>query len=237
MRTTTHLTRRRTIAGALSLALGASLAVPIAASADGHEDGPPKFTLTILHNNDGESGLIPSDVDGVNYGGVALFQSKVDELRRESFRPSFDAGEAPQRGNVLLNSGDNYLAGTEYNASLVNQGLFYDAMAINRLGYDALAIGNHEFDFGPEAFARFARHVAPTPLVSANLDYSAEPALAALAGRRLVKSDVVFENGRRIGIVGLTTPSLPTISSPGNVEVLSDLAGIAQTEVDALKAT
>lgn len=238
MTSTQSQAKRRKLPIVATVALGLAALAPVTASAGGHEEaGEPKFTLTILHNNDGESSLLPVDIDGDAYGGVALFQSKVDELRRESFRPSFDPGEAPQRGHLLLNSGDNYLAGTQFQASQQRTGIFYDAMAINQLGYDALAIGNHEFDFGPETFARFARHTAPTKLVSANLDFSGDPELAALAGRRLVTRTVVSEQGRRIGIVGLTTPSLPTISSPGGVEVLTDLAGIAQAEVDALQAT
>ncbi|MEM9564636.1 MAG: bifunctional metallophosphatase/5'-nucleotidase [Actinomycetota bacterium] len=226
---------RRTVVAVLA-AMVAMLTTVVAtsgASADSSEE--PKFTLTVLHNNDGESSLLPLDIEGVSYGGVARFQSKVDELRRSAKRPSFDEGEAPQRGSVLLNSGDNFLAGPTFEAS--RQGNeFYDARAVRLLGYDALAIGNHEFDFGPETFARFVRQVAPIPFVSANLDYSGEPSLARLAGRRLVSSDVITENGRRIGIVGLTTPSLPTISSPGGVEVLTDLAGLAQAEVDDLQS-
>ena len=70
----------------------------------------PAFTLTIMHNNDGESSLLPLEVDGVEYGGVARFQTKVDELRRESGWRTYDRGEARRRGVVLLNSGDNFLA-------------------------------------------------------------------------------------------------------------------------------
>jgi 5'-nucleotidase/UDP-sugar diphosphatase len=223
--------RRFLTAGVITTAAIFSAAVATGgASADGPE---PKFTLTILHNNDGESSLLPVEIDGVSYGGVSRFNAKVTELRNESYRPSFDPGEAPQRGHLLLNSGDNYLPGPEFEASRAGDE-FFDARAIRFLEYDALAIGNHEFDFGPETFARFVRRVAPIPLVSANLDYSGEPELAALAGRRLVKSDVVTENNRRIGIVGLTSPSLPTISSPGAVEVLTNLAELAQAEVDDL---
>ena len=194
----------------------------------------PAFTLTILHNNDGESSLLPLELDGVEYGGVARFQTKVDELRRESGRRSYDRGEARRRGVVLLNSGDNYLAGTTFQASQEEGAPFYDALAVSRLRYDALGIGNHEFDFGPATFARFVESVRRVPFVSANLDYSGEPDLARLAGRRLVSSTIVREQGERIGVVGLTTPSLPTISSPGGVEVLTDLAAIAQAEIDAL---
>jgi 5'-nucleotidase / UDP-sugar diphosphatase len=212
-------------------------AIPLAtegAAATG--DGPPRpdFTLTILHNNDGESSLLPTNVDGVEYGGIARFQRKVDTLRLESHF-SFDRGESPRRGVVLLNSGDNYLAGTTFQASQQPDAPFFDGIAVRLLRYDALAIGNHEFDFGPATFARFVETVdRDTPFVSANLDFSGEPTLADLIGDPLVSSTMIEERGERIGVVGLTTPSLPTISSPGGVQVLTDLAGIAQAEIDEL---
>lgn len=234
--------RRGWIAG-----LGALMALPMmtlvggAANADGggnaDGDGDAAFTLTVLHNNDGESSLLPTETDGVEYGGIARFQTLVDVARRASGNLSFSEGESRSRGVVLLNSGDNYLAGTTFQASQQDGAPFYDALSVRRLGYDALAVGNHEFDFGPDTFARFVENVPGVPFVSANLDYSGEADLAALeADGRLVSSTVIKEKGNLIGIVGLTTPSLPTISTPGGVEVLTDLAGIAQAEVDALTA-
>ena len=234
--------RRTSIASLLAIAallLTTLTAGGAAASEHEQEEGRhrgdrPAFTLTILHNNDGESSLLPVEVDGVEYGGVARFQTKVNELRRSSGLRTYDRGEARRRGVVLLNSGDNYLAGTAFQASQQEGAPFFDALAVQRLRYDALAIGNHEFDFGPATFARFVQGVRRVPFVSANLDYSNEPELADLAGRRLVSSTIVRERGERIGVVGLTTPSLPTISSPGGVEVLTELASIAQAEIDSL---
>ncbi len=238
--------RRSTMAGLLALVAllmttltaggaAASSSQNIGSGGDPVEDSG--LTLTILHNNDGESSLLPLEIDGVEYGGVARFQSKVDQLRRLAGQPSFDEGESMNRGSILLNSGDNYLAGTAFQASQQDGAPFYDALAVLRLRYDALAIGNHEFDFGPDTFARFVRATGSrVPFVSANLDFSGEPSLARLVGSKLVSSTVVSEAGEQIGVVGLTTPSLPTISSPGAVEVLTDLAGIAQAEIDALTA-
>lgn len=217
-----------------------SLAAP--ATANG---GPgarlPDLTLTILHNNDGESSLLPTlrdtDGDGVaetSYGGIARFQRKVDHLRFDAFLGTFDPGESLRRGVLLLNSGDNYLAGTTFQASQQEGAPFYDGIAVALLRYDALAVGNHEFDFGPATFRRFVQTVQNAPFVSANLDYSGEPTLADLAGKRLVKSRLLSVSRRLVGIVGLTTTQLPTISSPGGVRVLTDLAAIAQAEIDAL---
>ncbi|WP_278235052.1 5'-nucleotidase C-terminal domain-containing protein [Isoptericola sp. AK164] len=222
------------------VALTAGLASPAAAD-DGdqrHGPGNADFTLTILHNNDGESSLLPTavdtDADGTDdaeYGGIARFVGKVDALRRAAYVDG-DRGKPTKRGVVTLNSGDNFLAGTTFQASQQEGAPFYDALAQNLVRYDALGVGNHEFDFGPAVFGELVEDVKRTPFVSANLDYSAEESLAGL--EQLVPSTVIRERGEEIGVVGLTTPSLPTISSSGDVEVLSDLAGIAQEQVDLL---
>ncbi|MGF1597210.1 MAG: bifunctional metallophosphatase/5'-nucleotidase [Acidimicrobiales bacterium] len=248
----THQSRprgwRRSIAACLlaATAVLAAAATPAGAGADGDRRGGghggddqrrPAFTLTILHNNDGESSLLPTvGDDGVVYGGIARFDAKVQQLRRSALRDR-DKGEASKRGVVLFNSGDNYLPGTTLQASQQEGAPFYDGVAVRLLDYDALGVGNHEFDFGPASFARFVETVGRgTPFVSANLDYSGEPTLAPLTRRSLVASAVVRERGERIGVVGLTTPSLPTISSPGGVVVRTELASIAQAEIDALTA-
>ena len=189
------------------------------------------FTLTLLHNNDGESKLLPATVAGFGeVGGVARFVSVVDRLRAE--------GEATTDGVVVVSSGDNVLPGPEFTASLNRGRPFYDAIALDAVGYSALAIGNHEFDFGPDVFADFINSfTAPPPFVSANLDVSAEPSLAALAARGIVvRRAVVQAAGRRVGIVGATTPLLRALSSPRNVVVIQDVAGAVQSQVDALTA-
>jgi 5'-nucleotidase len=227
----------------IAAALTAIMTVPLAgfapASAHGDRHGSwraPAFTLTILHNNDGESKLIGAPADP-NFGGVARFATLVRQLRREATRGWPEPGQAWHRGSVLLSSGDNFLAGPEFNASLVKGPPFYDSLALRAVGYDAMAIGNHEFDFGPDVLADFiagfGRH--GPPFVSANLDMSDEPRLAALVRKRdIVASTTVWERGERIGVVGATTPALPSISSPRNVKVLDDVAGIVQGEVDRL---
>jgi 5'-nucleotidase len=73
-----------------------------------------------------------------------------------------------------------------------------------------MALGNHEFDHGPETAARFAAALQ-APLLAANLDTSDEP---ALHGR--VRPWVAFRRGAiRVGVVGLITEDTPGIASPG----------------------
>ena len=187
------------------------------------------LTLTLLHNNDGESEVLPSEIDGFGaVGGIARFATAV-----ESVRQSTDAA-----GTLLVSSGDNYLAGPEFNASL-DAGLYYDAVGLDLIGYDALALGNHDFDFGPQVLAEFIREFDQTapPFLSSNLIFDGEPALAQLqAEGRIAASTVRMVAGQRVGIIGATTPNLPFISSPGNVQVLTDVAGQVQAEIDALTA-
>jgi 2',3'-cyclic-nucleotide 2'-phosphodiesterase (5'-nucleotidase family) len=227
--------RRRAVLGA---ALAAALVIPVgAATSAAAQDGTkPAFTLTILHNNDGESRLTgaPGNPD---FGGVARFATLVDDLRTEATQGRPPAGQAGRRGVILLSSGDNFLAGPEFQASLEKGVPFYDSIALGEIGYDAFAIGNHEFDFGPDVLADFIEGFGRDvpPFVSANLDVSDEPRLAALAADgTIVASTIVRERGERIGVVGATTPLLPAISSPRNVKVLDDVVGLVQEQVDIL---
>ncbi|MGH2545599.1 MAG: bifunctional metallophosphatase/5'-nucleotidase [Actinomycetota bacterium] len=218
-----------------SVALGVALLAMAFAPASAAQEPRVDFLLTILHNNDGESALLGEE----DFGGVARFKSLVDRLKFEATHgPPPAAGRGAKRGVVMLSSGDNFLAGPQFNASLEKGAPFFDTIALDLVGYDALAIGNHEFDFGPDVLADFiGGFSSEVPFLSSNLDVSAEPALQALADQgRIATSTVVKERGDRIGIVGATTPALPFISSPRNVEVDPDVAGAIQAEVDALEA-
>lgn len=67
------------------------------------------------------------------------------------------------------------LASPAFSAS-TNDGAWYDAMALDMLRYDAIAIGNHEFDFVPDVLAQFVsegfRRPGKPKYASANLDFS-----------------------------------------------------------------
>jgi 5'-nucleotidase len=191
-----------------------------------------RFTLTVLHNNDGESQLInaPGQVD---FGGIARFKTLADTLKAAALTGS------GKRGVVMLSSGDNFLAGPQFNASLSAGVPYYDSVALRMVGYDAMAIGNHEFDFGPDVLADFiAGFEGDTRFVSANLDFSAEPSLQTLVDSGIIVKSHVIELGRGecVAIVGATTPLLPAISSPRNVVVDPAVAAALQVEIDHLTA-
>ena len=178
------------------------------------------FTLQILHNNDGESSLLHVD----------HFAATVNAEREQA--------QAEAIPTLMLSSGDNFLAGFVFNYSQTS-GTFYDALALDRIGYDALCLGNHDFDFGPEVLANLinAYELTSPTYLSANLDFTPEPSLTALAeSGRLAGSTVIERQGQQIGIIGLTTPELPGISSPGEVIVEQDVVTAVMDEVNALEA-
>lgn len=187
------------------------------------------FTLTILHNNDAESQLINLGSGLEDFGGAARFKAAVDALKA--------AGGSESDGVVLLSSGDNFLAGPEYNASLAHGVPFFDSQLVEALGYNALAIGNHEFDFGPDNLEDFITGITDgVPFLSANLDFSLEPGLQALVDAgRIAKSTVVDLGGQQVGVIGATTPNLPFITSPRNVIVDGDVVGAVQAEIAAMQ--
>jgi 5'-nucleotidase len=191
----------------------------------------PALTLTLLETNDGETKLINSPTNA-DFGGVARLKTLVDKLRAEAMQ---GPGE---RAVILLSGADNYIPGPQFNASLAKGVPFYDTIAMKLIGYDASAIGNHEFDLGPDVFADFIQGFEGTlPFVSANLDFSGEPRLQAFVDDKiLVKSYVIKKHDARIGVVGVTTPLLPVITSARNVVVDPDYVARVQEEIDRLQA-
>jgi 2',3'-cyclic-nucleotide 2'-phosphodiesterase / 3'-nucleotidase / 5'-nucleotidase len=215
-------------------------------------------TLSLLHNNDGESSLLPfvNDVNGTQLpiGGIAAFKTLTDRQIREA--------RAAGHSVVNVYAGDAFLASATLACSQPPNPPdtpVYDAVAQRKIPYDAHIFGNHEFDFGPDFLERFIRSfevngVLNQPFLSANLDFSAEPGfsdlirddglLAGLStdGQVVARSAIITDKvtGQRFGIVGATTPALPTISSPRDVLVTSDdldsTAAVVQAEVDRLMA-
>ena len=199
----------------------------------------PDFRLTLLHNNDGESKLATgSSVAG--YGGAARFETVVERLRAEAAvapvgRENRDKPKAT--GTLLVSSGDNFLAGLALLLGFQEGPPWPDAVVANALGYDAMTIGNHEFDFGQARLAEFIEGVDDDiPFISANLGFEGTLLEELADAGRIAPAAVVERDGERVGIIGLTTPDVTAISSPGNVTVDSDLATVVNGQVAALQA-
>ena len=141
------------------------------------------------------------------YENFQTFAENVQALRETSTEPSF-----------LLGAGDFFLTGSSTNAGRLSQDpiRFLDAEFHRNLGYDAVAIGNHEFDLGPLFLAGsiYTWPQPPTPFVSTNLDVSMNSYLAPLVeSGRIVDHTVVTRDNVTIAVFSLVTETLMSITS------------------------
>ena len=172
------------------------------------------ITITLLHSNDLHAHIEPTKIKGKTYGGYAR-QATIIKKARET------------EPNVMLLSGGDTFQGTLFFNTY--EGLA-DLAFMNVVGYQAMAVGNHEFDRGPKPLGTFAS-LAAFPLLSANLDVSGEPALDKV----IHDSAVVMVGGEKFGIVGATTPTVTNISSPGPTVKLKDLHDSVQAAINELR--
>ena len=186
------------------------------------------FNLQIIHSNGGKSNYFSTDIGGTVIGGIAEFATALNELKADNI------------SSITLSAGDNIFEGEAFNANIYLPSVLplYESTALDVLNYDAICIGNNELDFGPDFFERMLTDMGSgTPFLSSNLDFSGEPGLQALVNaNRIAKSTILDVDGEQVGIVGVTTPALPFVSSPRNIDV-SDLTFTkVQDEVDAMTA-
>lgn len=180
------------------------------------------FDLTVLHTDD-----FHARVDEFDVGGAACSPTTPERCIGGSARLKtlVDSARANAENSILVDAGDQF-QGTLYFNLFKSEVL---ALMMNTIGYDAMTIGNHEFDDGPVELGIFARSLN-FPIVSTNLDVSAEPSLAG----RIPEYTILNVGGEQIGILGATTEDVHDISSPGpNVEV-KDTVEALQAGVDFL---
>ncbi len=184
-------------------------------------------TITVLHVNDTHSHLDaigPRDghLDGT-VGGIAKAAAVIAGVR------------AREPNVLLLDAGDVFHGDLFFNAYFGAPEL----QLMKELGFDAMAVGNHEFDLGPDVLAgslEAAFGSDTLPLLSANLDLTRYPALETWIKPAIVKEI----GGVRVGIFGMTVPGNVT-SRPDPVVILGDgdpevLIAIAGTQAATLRA-
>ena len=173
--------------------LGAALMV--LASVGVAADAPESARLTILHTSDLHGAVLPyndfADAPSTQ-GSLAQVATLVKEIRETTEHPV-----------LLLDSGDT-IQGTPFEQFIhVRWGEPSPTIeAMNRIGYQAMAVGNHEFNFGLGVL-RGAEAKAEFPFLSANTVDEA-------TGKPAFPPFQVLEVGPlRVGILGLTTPNIP----------------------------
>ncbi|RMF81003.1 MAG: multifunctional 2',3'-cyclic-nucleotide 2'-phosphodiesterase/5'-nucleotidase/3'-nucleotidase [Chloroflexi bacterium] len=195
------------------IVLGVLLVAVIAIGAVSAQDDEEPFRLTIMHTNDVHGHHEPQR-DG--NGGAAREATVVNQIRDEV------------ENSLLLDGGDRF-TGTLFHQQWRGQ----DSVQImNAIGYDAMTLGNHEFDDGSQILADFINGLN-FPVVTANVDFSDNELLAGLVDPWVVL-DV---NGENVGIIGLVTPETEILSSPADDLVFEhDLIAVTQNAVDELTA-
>lgn len=148
-----------------------------------------KKQLVVLHTNDTHSCIMPlnENLDNKDLAGRGGFIRRINMIKEERRQNPdllfFDSGDFSQ------GSGFYTLFKGEVEIGLMNQ-----------MGYDAVTIGNHEFDFGLENMAKLFR-MANFPVVCSNYDFTGTPC------EGLVKDYITLKrNGLKIGVYALGAP-------------------------------
>ncbi len=172
---------------------------PVLHSSHAQNDSIRKVIL--FYTSDEEGYLEPRSDKIKTYGGAA---NVMAALRQRGYRPG--GGQA-----LLLSGGDMW---TGPSISTWFQGAS-TVQVMNAMGYDAAAIGNHEFDFGQDAL-RKNRAAAKFPFLSGNIAKA-----GAVNPPDFVRPYVIRKvSGVRVAIIGLTTRMTPGIVTPAHVEGL-----------------
>lgn len=187
------------------------------------------YTLHILHINDFHSRVeaingsdstcdAEADAKGECFGGIARLGTKVRELR--------DQLKAEGQNVILLDAGDQYQGSLFYTTYKGKDTVEF----MKAIGFDAMAVGNHEFDDGPEGLAVLADGVA-FPIVSGNLDLSKSNVLNGKIDDTLT----LEVGGEKIGIVSALATDTPETASPGEAVVFHDDIESLTQDAEALK--
>ena len=150
------------------------------------------YELRILHLNDFHGFAEPYKPIGSDelLGGISYLAAKANELRKE-------------KPTLLLCAGD-MIQGHHW-ANLFQGESVIELM--NRMGMDAMVLGNHEFDFGQRAFQKRISE-ATFPVLGANVE-----------GLDGLKPFVIKEvKGMKVGIIGIVTEETPIATHTRNIE-------------------
>ena len=168
--------------------------------------------LTIVHVNDWDR---MEAKDGL--GGAARIATVVKDER---------ARAEAEGGLVLVTYGGDLISPSLLSG--LDRGAHMIVLA-NTLKLDAVTLGNHEFDFGTEVLIDRIRESA-FPWLAGNISYKGQPGLPGTRQTLLVEKD-----GYKIGLLGLTTPDTPIVSSPGPDVAFEPMADAARRLAGELK--
>jgi 2',3'-cyclic-nucleotide 2'-phosphodiesterase (5'-nucleotidase family) len=180
-----------------------------------------QLNIAFFHVNDVHAHLDEFSSSGTDctnpsrgcYGGYARIKHTVDLMR-------------PQYSDSLwLNAGDEF-QGTLFYSFYKGEKI---AETINQLGFDAMTLGNHEFDGGDEELGNFLKNLT-FPVISANI----------VSDNAKLNSTIIpykIFDKQQIAIIGCTTTTTPGISKPGNGTKFLDVVQTVQATINHIKST
>lgn len=174
-------------------------------SGSSSEDPAGLFKLTILYMNDPHAHYAPYEKKGINghVGGFAKARSVLADMEAES--------RAEARHNLVLMAGD-LLMGTPYSTAFKGE---LGVRLMNEMKFDAMVVGNHEFDYGKANLISRLKPLVKFPLLSENIKTS---------DGRYVFDRVILrkypDTSTRVIVFGLTTADTPVMTLPDNVQGL-----------------
>ncbi|KAI1746097.1 Metallo-dependent phosphatase-like protein [Xylaria scruposa] len=184
-------------------------------------DDAGNYNISFYHINDVHAHLDQFSSSGTDctspqkgcYGGYARVKSVLNETR-----PSHP-------DSLLLNVGDEF-QGTLFYTFYGGEKI---AETLNQIGFDAMTLGNHEWDGGDDKLGDFLKNLT-FPIVSANVISDNEKLNST------IKPYHIFED-YGLAIIGVTTETVPSISSPGKGTQFTDVATAVQNSIDEIKRT
>lgn len=186
------------------------------------------FSLNVIHINDLHSRVEPinrfdstcgaeDNAEGKCFGGYARVVTKINELR----------SELADENVIVLDAGDQYQGSLMYTTYKGDVEIEFAEL----VGFDAMAVGNHEFDDGDEGLAKLADGVS-FPVISGNIDVSQSNILAG----KVDNHTVLDVNGTKVGIVSALAADTVETSSPSDAVIFTDEIESLQADVAALQA-
>ncbi|KAJ7221394.1 Metallo-dependent phosphatase-like protein [Mycena pura] len=200
----------------LAIATGAALAAKARLPDIGKDHQKDNFNITIFHVNDIHAHLDEVTTSGTDcttpskgcFGGYARIKAAVD------------AGRETVMNSLFLNMGDEF-QGTLFFSFYGGEVI---ADTLNQLGFDAMTLGNHEFDRGDTYLGQFLANLT-VPIVCANVD-SADKTI-----NTTVKPYHVFPQ-YKLAVIAVTTDTIPTTSNPNKTTTFADPIKTVQHWVD-----
>lgn len=181
------------VASASETATSTAAATPATETVTNASTSTNNDTVTVLHTNDVHGHMVEDDRNGVI--GDALLSSIVNDYRSKGTTLVFDSGDSFQ-GLPISNSSKGEDMATIMNA----------------VGYDAMTVGNHEFDFGLDQLRRLSKQIN-FPIITSNVYVN---------GVRLFQPSTIVDktpgvDGDEVVVIGVTTPETATKAHPRDI--------------------